>query len=106
MHQIALPFHFGAAGPLRGNAANNLLPISGEPNVTIMEAKALSCNVVPGRLPAWTGFSDFLERLCTANSVTNKLASRTALSETAMGGGLRGGRKRIRIVNQGKEDAN
>ena len=40
VHQIAMPFHFGSAGPVRGGATNDLIPISGEPNVTIMEAKA------------------------------------------------------------------
>jgi formate dehydrogenase major subunit len=62
VHQVAVPFHFGAAGPLRGNAANNLVPISGEPNVTIMESKALLCNIVPGRLPRGPAFLDWLEQ--------------------------------------------
>jgi formate dehydrogenase major subunit len=62
VHQVAVPFHFGAAGPLRGNAANNLVAISGEPNVTIMESKALTCNIVPGRLPRGPAFLDWLER--------------------------------------------
>ncbi len=62
VHQIAIPFHFGAAGPLRGNAANNLIAISGEPNVTIMETKALTCNIVPGRLPRGPDFLNWLEQ--------------------------------------------
>jgi len=62
VHQVAVPFHFGAAGPLRGNAANNLVAISGEPNVTIMESKALICNIVPGRLPRGPAFLDWIER--------------------------------------------
>ena len=62
VHQVAIPFHFGAAGPLRGNAANNLVAISGEPNVTIMESKALVCNIIPGRLPRGPAFLDWLER--------------------------------------------
>src|SRR4029077_6721264 len=36
VHQIAVPFHFGSAGLVQGDAANDLLSISGEPNVTIM----------------------------------------------------------------------
>jgi hypothetical protein len=36
--------------------------ISGEPNVTIMESKALTCNVVLGRLPRGPAFLDWLER--------------------------------------------
>jgi len=62
VHQVAVPFHFGAAGPLRGNAANNLVAISGEPNVTIMESKALTCNIVPGRLPRGPAFLDWIEQ--------------------------------------------
>ena len=62
VHQVAIPFHFGAAGPLRGNAANNLVAISGEPNVTIMESKALVCNIIPGRLPRGPDFLVWLER--------------------------------------------
>jgi formate dehydrogenase major subunit len=61
VHQVAIPFHFGAAGPLRGNAANNLVAISGEPNVTIMESKALVCNIIPGRLPRGAAFLDWIE---------------------------------------------
>jgi formate dehydrogenase major subunit len=61
LHQVAVPYHFGTAGLVHGSAANDLLTISGEPNVTIMEAKALTCNIVPGRLPHGRGFAEFLE---------------------------------------------
>ncbi|HEY5992315.1 MAG TPA: hypothetical protein VIU10_07035, partial [Candidatus Udaeobacter sp.] len=53
---------FGTSGLVRGGAANDLLSISGEPNVTIMEAKALTCNIVPGRLPRGRAFADFLNK--------------------------------------------
>ena len=62
VHQIAMPFHFGSAGPVKGGATNDLIPISGEPNVTIMEAKALTCNIVPGRLPRGPAFEDWLDK--------------------------------------------
>ena len=62
MHQVALPYHYGTAGLVRGGAANDLLTISGEPNVTIMEAKALTCNIVPGRLPRGPAFAEFLNK--------------------------------------------
>jgi len=60
VHQIAMSFHFGSAGPVTGGATNDLVPISGEPNVTIMEAKACTCNIVPGRLPRGSAFEDWL----------------------------------------------
>jgi formate dehydrogenase major subunit len=62
VHQIAMPFHFGSAGPVKGWATNDLVPISGEPNVTIMEAKACTCNIVPGRLPRGPAFEDWLNK--------------------------------------------
>ncbi len=62
IHQVAIPFHWGASGPVRGDVANDLMAISGEPNVTIMETKALSCNLVPGKLPTGTAYLDFMRR--------------------------------------------
>jgi len=62
VHQIAMPFHFGSAGPVKGSATNDLVPISGEPNVTIMEAKALACNIVPGRLPRGLAFKEWIKK--------------------------------------------
>ncbi len=51
VHQVAMPFHWGPVGPNRGDVVNDLIPISGEPNVTIHESKALACRVVAGRRP-------------------------------------------------------
>jgi formate dehydrogenase major subunit len=62
VHQIAMPFHFGTSGPVKGGTTNDLVPISGEPNVTIMEAKAMACNIVPGRLPRGPAFEDWLNK--------------------------------------------
>ncbi len=69
VHQIALPYHYGTAGLIRGSAANDLLTISGEPNVTIMEAKACTCNIVPGRLPRGRAFAEFLNRYAKQDGV-------------------------------------
>jgi len=60
VNQIAIPFHWGTSGPVRGDIANDLVAISGEPNVTIMETKALLCNVVPGRRPRGEDFLPWL----------------------------------------------
>ena len=49
VHQVGLPYHWGTRGIVTGDAANDLVAISEEPNVRIMEAKALVCNVTPGR---------------------------------------------------------
>ena len=49
IHQVGLPYHWGYRGNVTGDVVNDLLAISEEPNVRIMETKALVCNVIPGR---------------------------------------------------------
>lgn len=51
VHHIGMPYHFGTNGLVKGDVVNDLLPISEEPNVRIMETKALLCNIRPGRRP-------------------------------------------------------
>jgi formate dehydrogenase major subunit len=48
VHQIGLPYHWGYQGKATGDIVNDLLAISEEPNVRIMETKALTCNIIPG----------------------------------------------------------
>jgi formate dehydrogenase major subunit len=45
VHQIALPWHFGQRGLVTGDVANDLIAMSEEPNVKIMESKALLCRL-------------------------------------------------------------
>lgn len=49
IHQVGLPYHWGYRGNVTGDVVNDLLVISEEPNVRIMETKALVCSVIPGR---------------------------------------------------------
>ncbi len=49
VHQVGLPYHWGYRGCVTGDVVNDLLVISEEPNVRIMETKALICNLIPGR---------------------------------------------------------
>jgi formate dehydrogenase major subunit len=55
VHEVALPYHFGYKGLVKGSVANDLLAISEEPNVRIMETKALVCNIEPRRASAAPG---------------------------------------------------
>jgi formate dehydrogenase major subunit len=48
-HQVAMPFHWGFSGGIPGDAANDLIAMSGDPNVSIEEAKAFTCDVRAGR---------------------------------------------------------
>ncbi|TDD96466.1 formate dehydrogenase [Actinomadura rubrisoli] len=51
LHQIGLPYHWGPNGYARGDAANELLHMALDPNTHIQEAKALDCDIRPGRRP-------------------------------------------------------
>ena len=50
VHQIGMPFHWGFQGKSTGSITNDLAHMVLEPNVSIEEAKAFTCNVRPGRL--------------------------------------------------------
>jgi formate dehydrogenase major subunit len=71
VHQIAMPFHFGSAGPVKGDSTNDLIPISGEPNVTIMEAKVCGVNIVPGRLPRGAAFEKWIKKYVPTDGPPN-----------------------------------
>ncbi|UPK73100.1 molybdopterin-dependent oxidoreductase [Nocardioidaceae bacterium SCSIO 66511] len=53
VHQIGLPYHWGVGGHavVTGDAANDLLGVTLDPNVLIQESKAGSCDIRPGRRP-------------------------------------------------------
>jgi hypothetical protein len=52
VHQISLPWHWGffttSVLGVTGDAANDLVPLTGDPNVSI-EDKTFACNVRAGR---------------------------------------------------------
>jgi formate dehydrogenase major subunit len=50
VHQIGLPFHWGFQGKSRGSITNDLTHMVLEPNVSIEEAKAFTCNIHAGRI--------------------------------------------------------
>jgi formate dehydrogenase major subunit len=49
IHQVGLPYHWGWKDMATGDVVNDLLVISQEPNVRIMETKGLVCNLIAGR---------------------------------------------------------
>ncbi|MBP2367915.1 formate dehydrogenase major subunit [Pseudonocardia parietis] len=51
IHQIGVPWHWGPNGLSTGDAANELLSVALDPNVHIMETKAATCDIRPGRRP-------------------------------------------------------
>ncbi len=49
LHQVGLPYHWGSKGRARGDAANELIGFVADPNTSIQESKALTCDIVAGR---------------------------------------------------------
>ncbi|HKS90141.1 MAG TPA: molybdopterin dinucleotide binding domain-containing protein, partial [Stellaceae bacterium] len=49
VHQVGLLWHFGWEGFAKGDIANMLTSIVGDPNTSMHEAKALTCNLRKGR---------------------------------------------------------
>ena len=49
VHQVGMPWVYGHQGYARGDVANALLAITGDPNVSIHSTKATTCNIRPGR---------------------------------------------------------
>ena len=48
IQQVGLPFHWGYSGLVKGDIGNDLIAISEEPNVRIMETKGVLCAVFKG----------------------------------------------------------
>ncbi|EGD56830.1 molybdopterin dinucleotide-binding region [Gordonia neofelifaecis NRRL B-59395] len=53
VHQVGLPYHWGAGtdAVVTGDAANDLVGVTMDPNVFIQESKVGSCAVIAGRRP-------------------------------------------------------
>ncbi len=53
VHQIGLPYHWGrgAHAVVEGDAVNDLLGVTLDPNVMIQESKVASCDIMAGRRP-------------------------------------------------------
>lgn len=63
LHQVGLPYHWavGKQALVTGDSANDLLGMTLDPNVHIQEAKASSCDIVPGRRPTGKALLSFVE---------------------------------------------
>ena len=49
VHQVGMPWHWGYRGIVTGDVVNELSALVGDPNVTIHEGKAFTCQVQEGR---------------------------------------------------------
>jgi formate dehydrogenase major subunit len=50
IHQVGIPFHWAFAGEVVGGNANDLTSLVADPNVSMHESKAFTCQVRAGRL--------------------------------------------------------
>jgi len=71
IHQIGLPYHWGSNGLSTGDSANDLVAVSGEPNVRIQD-KVGTCDIRPGRRPRGTELLDYV----------NEYRNRAGMTET------------------------
>ncbi len=60
VHQVGLPWHWGPNGLTTGDAANELVHLSLDPNVHIQEDKAMACDIRAGRRPRGPALRDLV----------------------------------------------
>jgi formate dehydrogenase major subunit len=60
VHQVWLPYHWGAGGMVSGDSANDLFGITLDPNVLIQESKVGTCDVRPGRRPTGPALREYV----------------------------------------------
>ena len=59
-HQVGLPYHWGTSGYSTGDAANDLVALSLDPNVHIQDDKSFACDIRPGRRPRGAAKADLV----------------------------------------------
>jgi formate dehydrogenase major subunit len=74
VHQIGLPYHWGVGGDavVSGDAANDLLGLTLDPNVQIQESKAGSCDIRPGRRPQGPALLQLIDEYQSRAGVTTE----------------------------------
>ncbi len=64
VHQVGLPYHWGVGSHavVQGDAANDLLGVTLDPNTQIQESKVGSCDIVAGRRPRGQALLELVRR--------------------------------------------
>lgn len=91
VHQIGLPYHWGVGGDavVSGDAANDLLGVTLDPNVQIQESKAGSCDIRAGRRPQGEELLRLVADYQSRSGATAETGN-TRLSDAAWEGGADG----------------
>ncbi len=89
VHQIGLPYHWGVGGDavVSGDAANDLLGLTLDPNVQIQESKAGSCDIRPGRRPQGPELLRLIEEYQSRAGVTVE-TDNTRITDISREGGI------------------
>ncbi len=82
VHQVGLPYHWGSKGLATGDAANELLSVSMDPNVHIQDSKAGACDVRPGRRPRGPALLAYVEEYRRRAGVTAETGMAVNTAET------------------------
>ncbi len=72
VHQIGIPWHWGTSGLTTGDAANELIGVALDPNVHIMETKADTCDIRPGRRPRGADLRQLIDEYRTRAGITER----------------------------------
>jgi formate dehydrogenase major subunit len=84
IEQVGVPYHWGVVGKVRGDAANELTAFVEDPNVSIMETKALTCDLVAGRRPRGQRAHD--ERVAMDDEMMLRIEEARAVDEEKLRG--------------------
>jgi formate dehydrogenase major subunit len=81
VHQIGLPYHWGSRLLSRGDSANDLMHAALDPNVHIMETKAATCGIRPGRRPRGKALTEFVAEIRDQAQSRRELSQRVEPEE-------------------------
>src|SRR5207248_6690011 len=81
-HTVGLPYHWGQRLRTSGDSANDLMHAALDTNVHIMETKAATCGIRPGRRPRGAALTDFVAELREQAHSRREMAPRAEPEET------------------------
>ena len=70
IHQIGIPYNYGTLGYTSGDVVGDLVPLAMDPNVSIHEAKTITCTIRPGRRAAYVAATEDADRPVPAGQHT------------------------------------
>jgi formate dehydrogenase major subunit len=76
VHQVWMPYHWGATGLTTGDAVNDLIGVVADPNVFIQESKVLTCDVQPGRRPRGPALREYIDDYRRRAGITTATGTR------------------------------